>query len=87
MLAIAFFTPPDSVILRNETKYIDVAVGEDGAAAGSAYIFGCPYSSLCRQVVTDEQGRVAHFDFAGNEARVQVKVGERKAVFFDLQYV
>jgi hypothetical protein len=44
------------------------------AQEGRAYIFNCPYSSLCRQVVTDPQGRVAHFDFKGNSADTVLKV-------------
>ena len=28
---------------------------------GEAYIYNCPYSSLCRQVVIDEEGRVKNF--------------------------
>ena len=30
---------------------------------GEAYIYNCPYSSLCRQVVIDDEGRVMNFDF------------------------
>ena len=42
---------------------------------GVAYIYNCPYSTLCRQVVTDEEGRVKEFDFDGaNGARVKLNV-------------
>ena len=30
---------------------------------GEAYIYNCPYSSLCRQVVIDDEGRTMEFDF------------------------
>ena len=30
---------------------------------GEAYIYHCPYSSLCRQVVIDEEGRAMIFGF------------------------
>ena len=83
VLAVAFFTPPGAEIPRNETKYVDVTASTDGggrgdgeqqAGSGQAYVFSCPYSSLCRQVVTDQQGRVAEFDFMDSDARVKVKV-------------
>ena len=32
---------------------------------GEAYIYNCPYSSLCRQVVIDAEGRVMNFNFSG----------------------
>ncbi len=90
VLAIAFFTPPGEEIRRNETKYLDVtatdggedvysSAGDDGEedASGQAYIFSCPYSSLCRQVVTDSRGRVAQFDFPrGDDARVRLGNGD-----------
>jgi len=41
---------------------------------GRAYIFDCPYSNLCRQVVTDADGRVAEFDIDGDDyTRVSLK--------------
>ena len=30
---------------------------------GEAFVYNCPYSSLCRQVVIDEEGRVKNFKF------------------------
>ena len=30
---------------------------------GEAFVYNCPYSSLCRQVVIDEEGRVKNFRF------------------------
>ena len=46
----------------------------DPAKGGKAYIFKCPYSTLCRQVVTDDEGRVAEFPFDSNYADVKLKV-------------
>ncbi len=43
---------------------------------GQAYIFSCPYSSLCKQVVTDQEGKVAEFDFEGSDPRVLVTNGD-----------
>ena len=42
---------------------------------GEAYIFDCPFSTLCRQVVTDSDGRVAVFDLA--DATSQVAIAEQ----------
>ncbi len=46
--------------------------GISGNTEGKAYIFDCKYSTLCRQVVTDDEGRVQEFDFLTDNARVQV---------------
>ena len=40
---------------------------------GKAYIFDCRYSTLCRQVVTDEDGRVQEFDFESDSGSVTLK--------------
>ena len=40
---------------------------------GKAYIFDCRYSTLCRQIVTDEEGRVQEFDFESDRPRVTLK--------------
>ena len=32
---------------------------------GEAYIYDCPYNALCRQVVTDAEGRIVEFDLDG----------------------
>ena len=47
------------------------------AQQGRAYVFNCPFSTLCRQVVTDPQGRVAHFDFKSDSGEVHIKVSEK----------
>ena len=39
---------------------------------GMAYIFDCRYSTLCRQVITDEEGRVKEFDFETYQATVSL---------------
>ena len=43
-----------------------------GNTEGKAYIFDCQYSTLCRQVVTDDEGRAQEFDFLTDNARVKV---------------
>ena len=43
--------------IRNQYLYVSVTQN------GEAYIYNCPYSSLCRQVVIDEEGRVKSFNF------------------------
>ena len=42
--------------------------------SGKAYIFDCRYSTLCRQVVTDDEGRVQEFDFGTEQATGTCKV-------------
>ena len=39
---------------------------------GQAYIYDCPYSTLCRQVVTDADGRVVEFDVSTGTTNVKV---------------
>ena len=44
------------------------------ATNGKAYIFDCRYSTLCRQIVTDDEGRIQEFDFETDDALVTLKV-------------
>ena len=37
---------------------------------GEALIYDCPYSTLCRQVVTDSEGRILEFDLGGGRTNV-----------------
>ena len=39
---------------------------------GEAYIYDCPYNSLCRQVVTDNEGRIVEFDLDGPTSMVNI---------------
>ena len=45
---------------------------------GEAFIYDCPYNSLCRQVVTDAEGRILEFDLSGPNSIVNIneKTGE-----------
>ena len=45
---------------------------------GEAFIYDCPYNSLCRQVVTDSEGRVLEFDLSAPTSviNIQEKTGE-----------
>ena len=43
------------------------------ATNGKAYIFDCRYSTLCRQIVTDDEGRIQEFDFKTDDALVTLK--------------
>ena len=45
---------------------------------GEAFIYNCPYNSLCRQVVTDVEGRIVEFDLSGPNSIVTIeeKTGE-----------
>jgi len=40
---------------------------------GEAYIYDCPYSTLCRQVVTDSEGRILEFDLNSPTSNVNIK--------------
>ena len=51
----------------------DSNANEMDATNGKAYIFDCRYSTLCRQIVTDDQGRIQEFDFKTDDALVSLK--------------
>lgn len=75
VIAIAFFTPEGVTGAQSiDVTAKDVTDPDEDASHGQAYIFNCTYSTLCRQVVTDAEGRVAEFDFGTNSAQVTVKV-------------
>ncbi len=40
-MAVAFFTPPDSSIPRNETKYVDIAATDGDKEAGERERHDC----------------------------------------------
>ena len=50
----------------------DADADDSEASNGKAYVFDCRYSTLCRQIVTDDQGRVQEFDFNTDNALVSV---------------
>jgi hypothetical protein len=45
-----------------------------GRDRGRATLYACPYTSLCRQAVTDRQGRIAVFKFDSNFVNPVLKV-------------
>ena len=51
----------------------DSNANEMDATNGKAYIFDCRYSTLCRQIVTDDEGRIQEFDFKTDNALVTLK--------------
>ena len=36
-------------------------------------MYDCPYTELCRQVVTDSEGRIREFDLTGPNSMVNIK--------------
>ena len=76
VLAVGFFTPEQ--LQSNGSVELLVKAGPEGgeAAEGRAYIFNCKYSTLCRQVVTDDQGRIMEFDLDGERAKVELQSGD-----------
>ncbi|GAB6025535.1 hypothetical protein CHUAL_011266 [Chamberlinius hualienensis] len=48
----------------------------NGREKGYVNLAGCLYSSLCRQVVVDHRGKMAHFNFGSNQASLDVKLKE-----------
>jgi laminin alpha 3/5 len=67
VLAVVYFTPEPT----NGTS-ISVAASQ-GEGAGEAYIFDCPYTTLCRQVVTDPQGRLVEFDLTAPSTTIAIR--------------
>ena len=64
ILAVAYFTADD---IADSSVELEVMAGnatdpEDALQNGKAFMFNCKMSTLCRQVVTDEQGRLMEFD-------------------------
>ena len=49
----------------------DSFIEDSDAGAGKAYIIDCKYSTLCRQVVIDDEGRVAEFNFETISGKVK----------------
>jgi len=48
-----------------------------GRDRGRATLYACPYTSLCRQAVTDRQGRIAVFKFDSNFINPVLKVSPK----------
>ena len=55
-------------------KAKDSNADDSDATDGKAYIFDCRYSTLCRQIITDDEGRIQEFDFKTDDAIVSLKV-------------
>ena len=52
-----------------------------GRDRGRATLYACPYTSLCRQAVTDRQGRIAIFKFDSNFINPVLKVSPKHWIF------
>lgn len=72
VLAVAFFTPNPGVSANASTE-LAISANDNDGNQGKAYIFDCRFSTLCRQVVTDAEGRVQSFDFPSDQALVTLK--------------
>ena len=54
------------------STYLKFQIFAGSPTNGKAYIFDCRYSTLCRQIVTDEEGRVQEFDFNTDTPKVVI---------------
>ena len=66
VVVVAYFTP-------EPTNGTTIGVSAGKGTPGEAYIYDCPYSSVCRQVVTDPEGRVSVFDLPRRDTTVSVR--------------
>ena len=65
-VVIGYFTP-------EPTNGTNIGVSAGQGTPGEAYIYDCPYSQVCRQVVTDPEGRIAIFDLPRKETGISVR--------------
>ncbi|PNF21652.1 hypothetical protein B7P43_G11263, partial [Cryptotermes secundus] len=63
VLLINYLTPVNN--RSTTTVHIETRT-QRGRDKGRATLYACPYTSLCRQAVTDRQGRIAVFKFDSN---------------------
>ena len=66
VVVLGYFTPNP----MNGTK-LGVSAGE--GRPGEVYIYDCPYNTVCRQVVTDPEGRISTFILPRRDATVSVR--------------
>ena len=67
VLALVYFTP-------EPTNGTTISVGaSQGEGFGEVYIFNCPYTTMCRQVVTDPEGRIVEFDLTAPSTTIAVR--------------
>ncbi|KAJ9580421.1 hypothetical protein L9F63_024397, partial [Diploptera punctata] len=72
VLLINYLTPVDTN--STTTVHIEARTTQPGREnKGRANLYPCPYTSLCRQAVTDKHGRVAVFRFDNNFINTMLK--------------
>jgi laminin alpha 3/5 len=71
VLLINYLTPVDN--RSTTTVHIETRT-QRGRDKGRATLYACPYTSLCRQAVTDRHGRIAVFKFDSNFINPVLKV-------------
>ncbi|XP_030765960.1 laminin subunit alpha [Sitophilus oryzae] len=70
VLLVNYITPLDD--LRTHRVNV-VAQTKYGPQNGNVILYSCPYTSMCRQVVTNERDGVGIFEIDGNSMVVQLK--------------
>ena len=80
-IVIAYFTPTP-----NNGTSLGVSAGE--GSPGEAYIYECPYRQLCRQVVTDADGRISEFKLDPSDTTLAIRsLAEDANVAIDKVYL
>jgi laminin, alpha 3/5 len=65
VLLLVYVTPPNG-----HRSHVDVDVStQQERQSGQAVLYDCTSSHTCRQIVTDAQGKIAHFNFDSNYVR------------------
>lgn len=70
VLLINYYTPEPTTT----TNVIFETSTRKGREKGRAILYDCSYSTVCRQVVTDQRGRVGIFHFDSNYISLDIQV-------------
>lgn len=81
VIVLDFFTP-----VPTNGSSLDVSTGK--GSPGEAFIYDCPYKQLCRQVVTDAEGRVAQYRLDPRDTNIYIRsLAEDTNVAIDKVYL
>lgn len=71
VILIKYITPINDQ--RTHTLAVDT-VAQNGKTTGKVVFYACPYTSVCRQAITDKQSGVGVHLVDGNSINVKIRV-------------
>ena len=80
VLAVSYFTADDLEEDSEAEESMEMTVKAGNASdyelvqEGKAHLFKCKMTTLCRQVVTDEQGRLMVFDLGPDGGKIRAQL-------------